>query len=87
MMGDMADMYMDIMMESALDEPEYVDQVPKHYWRMGNGQLIAISDMTTRHLNNTIRFLKRQIDGSAHDDFVHDNVETMEQELRKRGLL
>lgn len=56
------------------------------YWRMGNGQTIAISDMTTRHLNNTIRFLRRQIDGSAHDDFCWDNINAMEQELRKRGI-
>lgn len=56
------------------------------YWRTGSGQTIAISDMTTRHLNNTIRYLRRQIDGSAHDDFCWDNINAMEEELRKRGI-
>lgn len=56
------------------------------YWRMKGGKLIAISDMTSTHLINTINMLRRQIDGSAHDDFVYDNITAMTNELRKRGI-
>lgn len=31
-------------------------------WRMKNGRLIRIGDMSHRHLHNTIRMLKRQRD-------------------------
>lgn len=58
---------------------------PPVWWRMKNGKSIRISDMTTEHLVNTIKMLRRQIDGSAHDDFIFDNVAEMEKELRKRG--
>lgn len=40
--------------------------------------------MTDVHLINTINMLKRQIDGSIHDEFVYDNVIAMEAELRRR---
>ena len=50
------------------------------YW---NGK--KISDMTTAHLINAIRYLKRQIDGSIHDEFVYDNVIAMENELKRRN--
>jgi hypothetical protein len=53
-------------------------------WRQKNGELIAISDMTDRHLQNTIKMLKKQIDGSIHDEFVWDNVIAMEDELNRR---
>ena len=56
------------------------------YWKIKGGKLIAISDMTSTHLINTINMLRRQIDGSAHDDFVYDNIIAMEAELRKRGI-
>lgn len=40
--------------------------------------------MTDIHLINTINMLKRQIDGSIHDEFVYDNVIAMEDELKRR---
>lgn len=55
------------------------------YWK-SKGGAIAIQDMTTRHLINTIKMLYRQIDGSAHDDFCWDNITAMQEELRKRGI-
>jgi len=42
--------------------------------------------MTDKHLINTIKFLKRQIDGSIHDEFVYDNVIAMENELKRRNI-
>lgn len=56
------------------------------YWKIKGGKSIRISDMNTSHLKRTIAMLSRQIDGSAHDDFVYDNIEAMQQELRKRGI-
>lgn len=56
------------------------------YWKIKGGKLIKISDMTTTHLKRTIVMLRRQIDGSLHDNFVYDNIEAMQQELRKRGI-
>ena len=54
------------------------------HWRMAGNRLIAIRDMTDLHLQNTIKMLKRQIDGSIHDEFVYDNVIAMENELKRR---
>lgn len=55
------------------------------HWRMSNKKLIAICDMTDSHLKNTIRMLRRQIDGSIHDEFVYDNIIAMENELKRRN--
>ena len=57
------------------------------WWKTKNGKLIAIADMTDKHLINTIKFLKRQIDGSIHDEFVYDNVIAMENELKRRNII
>jgi hypothetical protein len=57
---------------------------PVTHWKMSNGKYIAIKDMTDLHLTNTIAMLRRQIDGSAHDDFCHDNIIAMENELKRR---
>lgn len=56
------------------------------WWKTKNGKLIAITDMTDKHLINTIKFLKRQIDGSIHDEFVYDNIIAMENELKRRNV-
>ena len=55
------------------------------HWKAKGGKLIALKDMTDIHLQNTIKMLKRQIDGSIHDEFVHDNVIAMERELERRN--
>lgn len=56
------------------------------HWKMKGGKLIAISNMTDLHLQNTINMLKRQIDGSIHDEFVYDNIIAMENELKRRNI-
>lgn len=57
------------------------------YWRTKGGKSIRIVDMTTSHLKNTINMLKRQIDGSIHDEFVYDNIIAMNNELIRRNEL
>lgn len=57
---------------------------PVTYWKMKNGEWIALKDMTDMHLENTIKMLRRQIDGSLHDDFCYDNIISMENELNRR---
>ena len=54
------------------------------YWKTKGGKLIPIRDMTSTHLRNTIAMLRRQIDGSAHDDFCWDNITAMEREIERR---
>lgn len=56
------------------------------YWKTKDGKIIRISDMTTTHIINTIKMLRRQIDGSIHDDFVYDYVDAMQKELKRRGI-
>ena len=53
-------------------------------WKMSGGKVINIRDMTDIHLQNTISYLKRQIDGSIHDEFLYDNIIVMENELNRR---
>ncbi len=53
-------------------------------WKMSGGKVINIRDMTDIHLQNTINYLRRQIDGSIHDEFVYDNIISMENELNRR---
>ena len=70
----------------AIQKPQ-VEIQPVKYWRMRGGKIIAISDMTDIHLINTINMLRRQVDGSMHDDFVYDNIDAMEKELKKRQMI
>ena len=53
-------------------------------WKQKDGTIINISDMTDLHLHNTISMLRRQIDGSIHDEFVYDNITAMKRELERR---
>ena len=53
-------------------------------WKISGGKVINIRDMTDIHLQNTISYLKRQIDGSIHDEFLYDNIIAMENELNRR---
>lgn len=54
-------------------------------WKTKNGEYIAIKDMSYTHINNTIRLLRNQIDGSAHDDWCYDWITAMEKELKRRN--
>lgn len=69
--------------EDAMERRLYISNTT--FWKQKNGETIAIKDMTTMHLRNTIRMLKNQIDGSAHDDFCHDYIDAMENELKRRS--
>lgn len=57
---------------------------PVTHWKTKDGKWIALTDMTDVHLENTIKMLRRQIDGSLHDDFCYDNIISMENELNRR---
>lgn len=74
------------IVDSVMDELRNTKPQPVTYWKMKGGRLIAICDMTNEHLINTIKMLRRQIDGSLHDDFCWDNIDAMQKELRKRGI-
>lgn len=95
----MADMFYDIGVDNYMHGDDYLYRrsssrrhrlkrsvTPTGYWKMKGGKLIALSDMTDDHLINTIAMLRRQIDGSAHDDFCWDNISAMTKELKRRGI-
>lgn len=78
------------MMLANFDYDTVMDEEPRpqprvRYWKQKGGKLIKISDMTDIHLQRTIEMLKRQVDGSAHDDFCWDNISAMEEELERRN--
>lgn len=66
-MGDMADMINDGF--DWWDDDGYWDQeVPRGYWKMRDGSLIKITDMTDKHLANAIALFERN---DRYDEVVH----------------
>lgn len=65
-------------------EPATVGYGSATVWKMKSGKYTFISNMTDTHLINTIKMLHAQLDGSIHDEFVHDNIISMENELKRR---
>ena len=59
---------------------------PVTHWKMKCGKWIALKDMTDIHLENTIKMLCRQIDGSLHDNFCYGNIISMKNELNRRKV-
>lgn len=51
-------------------------------WRMNNGELIAIRDMTTQHIKNCIRMIYRR-NGTWRNQYLRH----FEAELRKRKFI
>ena len=83
----MPDLMADRLKVISIDERQVIPMYgTAKWWRTKGGKLILIEDMTDKHLINTIKFLKRQIDGSIHDEFAYDNVIAMENELKRRNI-
>ena len=56
-----------------------------HYWTISNGDKIAVTDMTSDHLRNTINcILDRRITGRYQNRHVNNWVQILESELNKR---
>lgn len=51
-------------------------------WRMRDGSLIAIKDMTTSHIKNCIKMIHR-----SGDTWRREYVKYLESELKRRGIL
>lgn len=62
------------------DSVEYITVI-SHYpaWKMFNGELIAIKDMTTSHIKNCIRMIYRK-----NGTWRHQYLRYFELELRRR---
>lgn len=72
-MGEYADERLDHMLG-----PYMPDQEPDYtHWMTSAGKYLAISDMSSQHLYNTIAMLKRNGNGEGY-------VDAMEKELRRR---
>lgn len=56
------------------------------YWVDSHSNITKISDMTTNHIINIIKYLRRHIDGSIGDDMIYDNIDNLQKELDKRGV-
>ena len=73
------------------DEPhEAYDSRPSRpitHWKTWNGKVIAIKDMTTLHLDNTIKFLKKQNNVSGDNSWRYANIKAIEKELKRRGVI
>ena len=84
----MADELIIGMMDEMYDDTYPEDTFEAHpviaYWNSKNDP-IKLTDMSINHLRHTIQFLRRQIDGSIHDEFCYQNINAMEQELKRRG--
>lgn len=69
---------------------EMMAAMPDEYlgdWKTWNGKVIAIKDMTTLHLDNTIKFLKKQNNVSGDNSWRYANIKAMEKELKRRGVI
>lgn len=79
-MGEMADMINDGF---DWDDDGYWDEeVPRGYWKMRDGNLIKIADMTDKHLANAIALFERN---DRYDEVLHlvAEQERRADELRK----
>lgn len=87
-MGDIADMMFDIGIDAYVD---YIDGLLYHrqlienrQWKTASGKIMYITDMSTNHLLNTIKMLRRAL--IRQDDvLVHENINMMEEELKRRN--
>jgi hypothetical protein len=65
-MGDMADFARE--QEEMYEEPGLILHNPEIYWRTISGDLIAINNMTTSHIENTLKMLERN-DNQSHPSY------------------
>ncbi len=56
-------------------------------WLTGGNKLMALHDMSERHLENTIRHLLDRHEQEVADEYELDMIEAMNEELeRRQGL-
>jgi hypothetical protein len=70
-MGEMADM----LNERIWDDDDFDEPVPNGYWKMRDGKLIKITNMTDKHLVNAIALFER----NNRWDEVYELVEEQER--------
>ncbi len=93
-MGDIADYYMDLAMEEDAKmeanirlRQDALDLLEKHYmmgilkWTTLRGKKIMVTDMSTLHIENSIKMIKRN--GYKNKEISRKWVEILEYELEK----
>ena len=56
-------------------------------WMTGDNKLVALHDMSIRHLENTIRHLLDRHEREVADEYELDMTEAMKAELERRQAL
>lgn len=74
-MGEMADYYTDI--ENYGENPNDPSHDDEGFWTTSDGTTLAIKDMTTRHITNSIRMIQRE-------KILTEKLKELQDELKNR---
>ena len=78
-MGDIADFMIDSMIERNLNFTNIPIEPNYSVWHTRKGNVLKISEMTSQHISNTIKMLKK-----GNSPYKNGYIKAMEKEMKNR---